>query len=115
MRPAAVRGSTEAVVRGSGGSSRDEADRSDAVDKGSSPNIRSDALSPSAVDEKLERALATTGSPRQQSKRSWSAEIDDVVEELVCMHLRDLPRNDPLSEIFSNLTWRTTAIQPSRR
>jgi hypothetical protein len=94
MRPAAVRGSTEAVVRGSGsytvdstggsGSSRtggSESDRSDAEDQVTSSSIRSDMVSPSAVN-------MTGGSPRHQVKQSGSADIEEVVEELVCKTVR---------------------------
>ncbi len=90
MRPAAVRGSTEPVVRGSGtytangmgasSSSRTsgvESDQSDATDQAKSSGIGSDVLSPSAVD------MAGV-SPRQKIKPSGSADIEEVVEELVC-------------------------------
>lgn len=86
MRPAAVRGSTEAVVRGSGtftigatGSSNSSnvGDQIKTLDQETSGKFRSDALSPSATG-------TTVSSPRQHVNRSGSPEIDEVVEELVC-------------------------------
>ena len=99
MRPAAVRGSTEAVVRGSGthivdstdGSSSSsssssssrtsirESGPSDAEDQATLSSIRSTKVSPSTVD--------MMGSPSQKVKRSGSADIEEVVEELVCTPL----------------------------
>ena len=96
LRPAAVRGSTEDVVRGSGAgtvdrtggrsSSGNEADRSNSADQSAPGNMSSDAVS----------SPAKTGSPTQQVKRSGSSEIDEVVEELVRMHQHHIRLHDRL-------------------